>query len=70
MSRDRRGRFLPGHAPVNPPPVYAELSAEQRLRVTSGNTSAKGRIARKASPWNNRPMCETPNARRHFEKKP
>lgn len=31
-----------------------------------GNTSAKGRKARSASPWNRGPMCDTPNAGRSF----
>jgi hypothetical protein len=39
------------------PETLRNLTPEQKKRQASGNTSAKGKKARAASPWNKGPMC-------------
>lgn len=50
------------------PDRLQHLSPEERQRQASGNTSAKGRKARTASPWNRGPMCDTANAGKSFQR--
>lgn len=52
------------------PANLRNLTPEQKKRQASGNTSEKGRKGRASSPWGRFPMCESPNARRHFSKTP
>lgn len=39
-----------------------DLTPEQIARMVAGNTSAKARKAKAASPWNRGPMCDTKRA--------
>lgn len=50
------------------PQHLARLTPEQKQRQASGNDSAKGRKARKASPWSKGPMCEGPNSKASFNR--
>lgn len=64
MSRDAKGRFLPGHPKPDGTgfPNPRLLSPEARARMVAGNDSAKGRKGAKASPWSRGPHCKTNTA--------
>ena len=50
------------------PAHLCHLTPEQKRRQASGNTSAKGKKARAASPWNRGPNCNGPNAGASFSR--
>lgn len=50
------------------PEQLRNLSPEARARRASGNTTAKARAGRAASPWNRGPMCATANAKSAFQR--
>lgn len=50
------------------PEHLRNLSPEARARQASGNTTAKGRQGRAASPWNRGPMCATRNGTSAFQR--
>lgn len=49
------------------PSSLRNLTAEQKRRQAAGNTPAKGRKGRVASPWDRGPMCAGPNATRKYQ---
>lgn len=50
------------------PEHLRNLTPAARTRQSSGNTTAKARTGRAASPWNRGPMCATSNAKVAFER--
>lgn len=69
MSRDARGRFLPGHDPGNTlatPEARARHAASVKAIPAPHVASQRGRAGRLASPWNRGPMVDSPNAKLSF----